>query len=222
MISRAQLGRLIDISAVKTNVSLDEIIEMVEYAKNNNLICVFGMPCYVPQIAELLKDRPDIHVGGVVGFPSGAEPTEVKVFQTNWCIENGATEIDMVMNVGFIKSKMYAEVLNDIKAVVVEAGDKPVKVILEVGYLTDEEIIKASQLVLESGAKFVKTGTGWTDVPTSLDHIHLINSVVSGKINVKAAGGVNSLSLLIQMYQHGVTRFGLGRSSIHNIFSELE
>lgn len=218
---KKDLVKMIDISAVKTNVSRQEIDEMVEYAIENQLLCVFGMPCYVPYIAEKLKDHPDILVGGVVGFPSGAEPTEVKVFQTKWEIEHGADEIDMVINVGFLQSGMYEETLDDIRAVVEAAGEKPVKVILEVGYLTDDQIRKGAEIVTKSGAKFIKTGTGWSGVPTTLHHIDVINEVNKGQLKVKAAGGVNTPELLEGMIEKGVSRFGLGRASLKSIFEKL-
>ncbi|MGL5695235.1 MAG: deoxyribose-phosphate aldolase [Peptostreptococcaceae bacterium] len=215
------LNRIIDISAVKTNVSMEEIKEMTKFAIDKNLICVFGMPCYIPIISEILKDYPQIKVGGVVGFPSGAEPTKVKVYQTNWAIDNGADEIDMVINVGFLKSKMYSDVYNDIKSVVDAAQDKPVKVILEVGYLTDEEILKGSKIGLEAGAKFIKTGTGWSGIPTTTSHIDIIKKAVGNKAQIKAAGGINNYELLYEMYKMGVSRFGLGMNSITKIFDEL-
>lgn len=217
-----KLGRMIDISAVKTAVTVDEIKEMVEFAKEKNLICVFGMPCYIPMIKELLKDSKDIRVGGVVGFPSGADPTEMKIQQTKWNIQNGADEIDMVINVGFLKSGMYDEVLHEIKEVVKAANGKPVKVILEVAYLNDQEIVKGTELVIEGGATFVKTGTGWAPNPTTIHHIELISSVVQGRIGIKAAGGVKSYDVFKEMMEKGVTRFGLGRDSIKKIYSEIE
>lgn len=219
---KEEIAKMIDISAVKTNVSKKEIDEMVQCAIDNNLLCVFGMPCYIPYIAEKLKNYPDILVGGVVGFPSGAEPTDVKVYQTKWEIEHGANEIDMVINVGFLQSGMYDEVLEDIKAVVHAAGETPVKVILEVGYLTDDEIRKGTELIVASGAKYIKTGTGWSGVPTSIHHIELINEVNKGRLKVKAAGGVNNTQILCQMIEKGVSRFGLGRGSLNKIFCDLE
>lgn len=219
--NRQDIAKMIDISAVKTNVSVQEIDEMLECAIENKLLCVFGMPCYVPYIAEKLKDYTDILVGGVVGFPSGAEPTEVKVFQTKWEIEHGADEIDMVINVGYLQSGMYEETLNDIRAVVEAAQGKPVKVILEVGYLTDEEIKKGTEIVVASGASFIKTGTGWSGVPTSLHHIDLINEVNQGRLKMKAAGGVNTPELLEAMVEKGVSRFGLGRASLKKIFEKI-
>ena len=218
--TKKEVVRMIDISAVKANVSKKEIDEMIDCAIENQLLCVFGMPCYVPYIAEKLKDHPDILVGGVVGFPSGAEPTEVKVYQTKWEIEHGADEIDMVINIGFLQSGMYDEVLADIQAVVEAAGDLPVKVILEVGYLTDDEIKKGAEIIIAAGAKFIKTGTGWSGVPTTLRHIDLINEVNQGRLKVKAAGGVNTPELLEEMVKRGVSRFGLGRASLKKMFEQ--
>ena len=222
MLKKEDIVRMVDISAVKTNISVSEIHGMVNYAIDNNLICVFGMPCYLPLISKLLKNYDNILVGGVVGFPSGADPTEWKVTQTKWSIENGANEIDMVINVGFLKSKMNDEVLEDIKGVVQAADGHFVKVILEVGYLTDEEIVRGTELSIQAGAKFLKTGTGWSNIPTDLHHIELIRNTAKGRTKIKAAGGVNSLELLEAMYKNGVTRFGLGRNSIEQIFSQLK
>jgi len=157
--SPAELARMMDLSAVRTDVDLDEIRRLAELCKQYKCICAFAMPCYLPELVRLLADTPEVGAGGVVGFPSGATSTATKVAEAREQIEQGAAELDMVINVGLLRSGSEAAVEDDIRAVVDAARPKPVKVILEVHYLTDEQIIRGSQTAVRAGAAFVKTGT---------------------------------------------------------------
>lgn len=214
------LPRLIDISAVRTNATLDEVKNIVRIAKKYRFVCVFAMPSYTSFLVEALKDDDDIHVGGVVGFPSGADTMTVKVMAAKELIEMGCDEIDMVINVGALISGDYDYVKKDIEAIVNIAGDIPVKAILEIAYLTDEQIKKGSLLAVEAGVTYVKTGTGWGNKPTTVDTIKLIKKAIGDKALIKAAGGVRTLDTLLEMKEEGCSRFGIGLSSSLNILKE--
>lgn len=211
-LSPEKIARMIDISTVKTESSRNDVDEIIDAAKRYNFICVFPMPAFLDTTISNLKEYPEILVGGVVGFPSGGETTTSKVFQAKENVAKGCNEIDMVMNIGQLKSQMYNEVKADIIAVKEAVTPLPLKVIIEVAKLTDSEIIEASKIVRDCGASFVKTGTGWAGA-TTLDHVKLIADTVGGEIPIKVAGGVRDLNTLVTMYEMGVTRFGIGRES---------
>ncbi|MEI8215809.1 MAG: deoxyribose-phosphate aldolase [Eubacteriales bacterium] len=214
------LPRLIDISAVRTDVTLEEVKNIIRIAKQFRFICVFAMPCYTPVLIEALKDEEDINIGGVVGFPSGADTTRIKVAQAKELIEMGCNELDMVINVGALKSGNYDYVRDDIKAITNIAGDIPVKAILEIAYLSDEEIAKGSILAVEAGVTYVKTGTGWGAKPTTSDTIRIIKDAIGDRALIKAAGGARTLDSVLDMMEAGCTRFGIGLTSAINILKE--
>lgn len=215
----SELARLIDISAVRAESTLAEVNQIVDIAKKYNFICVFSMPSMLPYVFSGLEGSESVGVGGIVGFPSGGDTTESKVWQAAELKNKGCTEIDMVMNIGKLKSGLYDDVLEDIKSVKSVVSPLPLKVIIEVALLTDEEIAKASSLVLEGGADFVKTGTGWAGA-TNMHHIEIIKRTVGDRIKLKVAGGVRTLETLEEMYNAGVSRFGIGYKSALNIIQE--
>ena len=215
-----KLPRMIDISAVRTDVTIDEIYKIIEVAKLYRFICVFAMPCFTDILIRELKDESDILVGGVVGFPSGADTTEIKVSQANNLINMGCDELDMVINVGALKSGDYSKVKEDIEAIVKVANGIPVKAILEIAYLTDDEIIKGSRLAVDAGVTYVKTGTGWGPKPTTVETINIIKNEIGDEALIKAAGGTRSLDTVLQMIDAGCDRFGIGLNSALSILSE--
>lgn len=200
---------MIDISAVQAQHGEAEIQELVTYAKEYNFMAVHALPCWITYLKELLRDREDILVGGPVGFPSGAHKTDTKAFEARQMIADGIQEMDLMINVGMLRSGKYEYVENEIETFVEIANDIPVKVILEVYHLTDDEIKQACELCIKAGAKFVKTGTGWTPTGATLDVIALITSFVGNAIQVKASGGIRDLDTFIKMYKMGVARFGI-------------
>lgn len=216
-----QIPRMIDISGVRTDVSMEEVDQIAQVAKQFRFICAFAMPCFTKIMVDKLRDEPDIMVGGVVGFPSGADTTFVKVADAKEMVSLGVDELDMVINVGALKSGRYELVRDDIRAVVEAANGLPVKSILEVAYLTDDEIRRGAELAVEAGVTYVKTGTGWAGRPTTVEHIRLIKSVVGDNALVKAAGGVRSLDTLLDMVEAGCSRFGIGLRSVVNIMGEV-
>lgn len=219
MLKSSELARLIDISAVRAESTLEEVNQIVDIAKKYNFICVFSMPSMLPYVFSGLKGSETVGIGGIVGFPSGGDTTESKVWQATDLKNKGCSEIDMVMNIGKLKSGLYEDVLEDIKSVKLAVNPLPLKVIIEVALLTDEEIAKASLLVLEGGADFVKTGTGWAGV-TNMHHIGIIKRTVGDRIKLKVAGGVRTLETLEEMYNAGVSRFGIGYKSALSIIQE--
>lgn len=207
------LARMLDLSAVRTDVDLAELRELADEARRWSCVCAFPMPCYVPRLKEWLADAPEVGVGGVVGFPSGAHLTETKAAEARLLREQGVDELDMVMNVGLLRSGRLDAVEADIRAVVEAGAPLPVKVILETHHLDDREIRTASEVCVRAGAAFVKTGTGWAPTGATAHNVRLIRETVGEAIGVKAAGGVRDLETLAALHRAGATRFGVGLRS---------
>ena len=214
------LARLLDLSAVRADVKLSEVRDLAETARKYRCICAFVMPCYLPELRALLADVPDVGVGAVVGFPSGVHSTATKVAEAREQRAQGAVELDMVINVGRLRSGDDAYVESDIRGVVEAAEGTPVKVILEAHYLSEDEIVRGSRVAVRAGAAFVKTGTGWAPTGATLRNVELIKSVVGDAAGVKAAGGVRDLDTVAQMVRLGVSRFGVGLTSGVSILEE--
>jgi deoxyribose-phosphate aldolase len=208
-----KLARMMDLSAVRTDVHLDEVRQLADACAKYRCVCAFAMPCYVPVLTKRLADTPDVSVGGVVGFPSGAHTTAVKVAEAREQLALGVSELDMVLNVGMLLSGCESRVEDDIRAVVETANSILVKVILEAHYLSDDQIIRACQIAVRAGAAFVKTGTGWAETGATLHRVRLMKSAVGDEAQVKAAGGVRDLATVVEMIRLGATRFGVGLTS---------
>ena len=145
-----EIARMIDISAVRADSTFAEVCRVAEAAKKYSFICAFALPCFTEELVGMLRDREDIMVGGVAGFPSGADTTGIKVAAAKQMLSLGVNEIDMVINIGALKSGKYDLVRDDIRSVV-ECCGVPVKSILEIAYLTDDEIRIGSRLAVEAG-----------------------------------------------------------------------
>ena len=204
-----EVARLIDISAVQAPHGEAEIRECVRNAKEFHFIAVHSLPCWVTFLKELLADSPDILVGAPVGFPSGAHRTEIKVAEAKLLIQDGVQEMDMMLNVGKLRTGEDRFCEEDIRAVVQAAGVVPVKVILEVHYLNRDQLKRACEVCIKAGAAFVKTATGWAPGGATLDVVQFITGFVGTAIKVKAAGGIRTLDTLVKMYRMGVSRFGI-------------
>lgn len=211
---------MFDLSAVRANVDLSEVRQLAETCTRFGCICAFVMPCYMAELKTLLAASPQVGLGGVVGFPSGAQTTATKTAEARQQRDLGATELDMVINVGRLRSGCESYVEDDIRAVVDAARGTPVKAIIEAHYLTDEEIVRASRIAVRAGAAFVKTGTGWAPSGATLHNVGLIKSAVGDAAGVKAAGGVRDLSTVLEMVRLGATRFGLGLKSATAILEQ--
>jgi len=214
-----KIPKLIDISAVRANVTYDEVETLARIAKKYGFVCAFTMPCFTANLVSLLKGS-SVSIGGVTGFPSGADCTEEKVSCAIRDRDMGCDEIDMVINIGALLSSDYDRVRSDIQAVVEAVHPLPVKAILEVAYLTNLQLVKACELAVEAGVAFVKSGTGWASAPTTLEHIKIMKQTVGDRARIKAAGGVRTLSCLEEMVEAGCSRFGISVASALSILRE--
>ncbi len=204
-----KLTSLIDHTLLKADAREEQVTTIVEEAKEHKFASVCVNPTWVKKCAEMLKDTPEVKVCTVIGFPLGANTSEVKAFETTNAIENGADEVDMVINIGAMKDGRYDVVEADIKAVVDAAKGKAlVKVIIETCLLTKEEIEKACQLAVSAGTDFVKTSTGFSTGGATVEDIALMRKTVGAEIGVKASGGVRSLEDAKAMTEAGATRIG--------------
>lgn len=201
-------AKMIDHTLLKTDAQKKDLDKLLLEAKKYNFMSVCVSPIWVKYAAEQLKDT-NVKVCTVIGFPQGATSTEVKVFETKNAIENGATEVDMVIPVGVLKDKDYIAVENDIRAVVEAAKSKALtKVIIETCLLTDEEKIMACKLSKSAGADFVKTSTGFSTAGATVKDIRLMRETVGEQMGVKASGGVRSREDADAMIKAGATRIG--------------
>ena len=209
-ITYEQLAKVIDHSLLKPELIEADIIEGCELAHRYHVATVCVKPCHVTLAAEALKDS-DVLVSTVVGFPHGSNLTAVKVVEAELAMDEGAKELDMVLNIGQLRSGKYDYVRNDVKAVcdVAHEREVKVKVIFENAYLTDEEKVTACKLCEEAGADWVKTSTGFAPSGATLDDLRLMRANVSDKVQVKAAGGVRTLPALLEVIDAGVTRSGV-------------
>ncbi|MEI7615835.1 MAG: deoxyribose-phosphate aldolase, partial [Actinomycetota bacterium] len=214
-----EVARMIDVSVLKTTSTEIDIQMLVDSAKKYHFICAFSLSCYLPTLVKELKGS-DTLVGAPIGFPSGAEMSEIKAFQAKTLYDIGCDEFDMVLNVGWLKSGEFDKVEKDIRAVHDVISGKPLKVIVEAMYLTDKELVDACSIVVNSGADYIKTGTGWAEKPTEFSHIETMVKAVKGKIKIKAAGGIKDYDTLCRMHDMGVSRFGVGVNSGISIVEE--
>lgn len=203
------IGSMIDHTALKADTRKEEILKLVAEAREYKFASVCVNPTWVKTAAELLQDTPEVKVCTVIGFPLGANTPEVKAFETKNAIENGATEVDMVINISALKDKNDELVEQDIRAVVEAAKGKALtKVIIETSLLTDEEKERACQIAVKAGTDFVKTSTGFSTGGATVADIALMRRVVGPHIGVKASGGVRNREDALAMVEAGATRIG--------------
>ncbi|MCX7785993.1 MAG: deoxyribose-phosphate aldolase [candidate division WOR-3 bacterium] len=201
------LNKYIDHTLLKPEASEKDIMKLCAEAKQYKFATVFVNPCYVKLASMLLKGS-KVKVGCAVGFPLGATTTEVKVLEALQAIKNGADEIDMVINIGAVKSKNYKLIEDDIKSVVKAVKPISVKTILETCLLTDEEKIKVAKIAKKVGAKFVKTSTGFSTGGATVEDVKLLRKTVGKKMGVKASGGIRDYKTAIAMIKAGANRIG--------------
>ncbi|USG63874.1 deoxyribose-phosphate aldolase [Brevibacillus ruminantium] len=201
------LNKYIDHTLLKPETTVAMIEKLCAEAKEHDFASVCVNPYWVKRSAELLAGT-DVKVCTVIGFPLGANTTAVKVAETRDAILNGATEIDMVLNVGALKSGDLETVKQDVAAVKEAAGEILLKVILETGLLTDEEKEAACKLCVEAGADYVKTSTGFGPGGATVEDIALMRKAVGADIGVKASGGVRDRAAALAMIEAGATRIG--------------
>jgi deoxyribose-phosphate aldolase len=209
MVTAKEIAKMIDHSLLKPELTRQQVIEGCLLAKQYGCVSVCVKPCDVEVAREILRGT-DVKVTTVIGFPHGHHLTEVKVAEADLAIKQGCEEIDMVMNIGRLRSGDYELVEQDIRAVCDTAHRRAVKVkvILENHYLTDEEKIKACQLCESAGADYVKTSTGFAKSGATIHDLKLMRRTCSPKVSVKAAGGVRTLDAALAVKAVGGTRFG--------------
>lgn len=200
-------NKLIDHTLLKADASEEEIIKLCKEAKEYDFMSVCVNPCFLELVKKELAGS-DVKACVVVGFPLGAMRSEAKAFEAKNAVENGANEVDVVINVGALKDKKYDYVLNELKLVRNAIPNVVLKVIIETCLLTKEEIIKASELVKESGADFVKTSTGFSKYGARVEDVKLMRETVGPDFGVKASGGVKTHEDLLNMVEAGATRIG--------------
>lgn len=206
-VSYAELAAMIDHSLLRPELTLADVVSGCATAAAYQVASVCVRPTDVPLAAKELAGS-GVAVGTVVGFPHGANATATKVFEATRALEDGASELDMVLNIGWLRSGEDALVQAEIAAVVAAAGGSVVKVILENAYLSDEQKRGGCRLVEAAGAHFVKTSTGFAPSGATLEDLRLMRAAVSPRVQVKAAGGVRTLDALLEVRAAGASRVG--------------
>lgn len=200
---------MIDHTLLKPESTKEQVTKLAKEAKEFGFASVCINPTWVRTAYDVLKDTPEVKVCTVIGFPLGATTPEVKAYETANAIENGATEVDMVINIGALKDNNDELVFNDIKAVVEAAKGKAlVKVIIETSLLTEEEKVRACDLAVQAGTDFVKTSTGFSGGGATVEDIRLMRETVGPNIGVKASGGVRDRETAAALIEAGATRIG--------------
>ena len=214
-----QLNKYIDHTLLKPEASEEQILALCDEALEYGFYSVCVNSCHVPLAVEKLSGS-DVKVAAVAGFPLGAMSTAAKVFEAREAVEAGATEIDMVINVGALKEGRYDYVLHEIAALVdvchgyplaygePVGGDAVLKVIIETCLLTDEEIVKACELAVQAGADFVKTSTGFSTGGATAEAVALMREAVGDKAKIKASGGIRTLTDAKKFIELGADRLG--------------
>ena len=202
-----KLNKYIDHTLLKADASQEQIETLIEEAKKYDFASVCVNPTWVNFAAQALKAT-DVKVCTVIGFPMGANTPELKAFETSDAIQNGANEIDMVINIGALKSRNFDLVERDILAVVEAAKGTLVKVIIETCLLTDDEKVRACQLAQKAGADFVKTSTGFSTGGATVEDVALMRKTVGPDMGVKASGGARSYEDALAFIKAGATRIG--------------
>jgi deoxyribose-phosphate aldolase len=207
MLKAEEIAKYIDHTLLASNATEDKIVQLCKEAKEHSFASVCVNSCWTKLCAEQLKES-DVSVCTVVGFPLGAMKSESKAFEATTAIQDGADEIDMVINVGFLKEGRLDAVERDIALVREACKDKVLKVILETCLLSDEEKETACRLAMNAKADFVKTSTGFSTGGATVKDVALMRSVVKESLGVKASGGVRSYETAIAMISSGATRLG--------------
>jgi deoxyribose-phosphate aldolase len=212
-LSNTELAQYMDHTLLKPEATQAQIETVIEEARQYNTASLCINPYWVKLAAQQLAQSP-VKVCTVIGFPLGANATTTKVFETQTAIQDGAQEIDMVINIGALKQQQNLAVSDDIMAIakVVHENDALLKVIIETALLTNEEKRRACQLAVAAGADFVKTSTGFSNAGATVADVKLMRQTVGPKIGVKASGGIHSVQEAYDMIEAGATRLGVRAS----------
>lgn len=202
------IAPFIDHSLLLPTTTPEQVERWCEEAYRFNFAAVCIHPCYVKQAAQLLHNK-NPQVCTVIGFPTGSTTSAVKLYEAQEAVENGATELDLVINLGWLKAGKSEEVHREIATICEETG-KPVKVILETSLLTDAEKKLAAELAMDAGAAFLKTSTGWNGGATVAD-VRLLKEIARDRVGIKASGGIRTHNDALDLIMAGATRLGTSR-----------
>ena len=206
-VTAAEIAATIDHAILKSELTRAEVDAQLDLVARYGVFSACVRPSDVSHAYEVLEGS-GVAVCAVIGFPHGTTSTRAKVAEAVQALDDGALELDMVLNIGRLRSGMVDDVEADIRAVVMAAGEHVVKVILETAYLSDDEIVAGCEAAERAGAAFVKTSTGFAGGGATIEHLRLMRGAVSDAVQVKASGGVRGLDTLLEMRELGVTRFG--------------
>jgi len=201
------LAQVIDHTLVRPDATLNDLAEACEAARKYGFACVVVNSCYVAQARELLSGTL-VKVCSVVGFPHGANTTTVKIVEAMEAMKNGASELDIVINIGMVKSEQFSVVEVDLKNVIAMTPQKIHKVIIETGSLTQDEISRVCRIAVTAGAEFIKTSTGYGPRGATVEDIRLIRQSIGSACRIKASGGIKDLASLSSMIVAGAERIG--------------
>lgn len=209
MINKNEILSKVDHTFLKQTATWNDIKELCDDAIRYNTASVCIPPSFVKKAKEYVNEK--MKVCTVIGFPNGYNTTDVKVFETRNAIQNGADEIDMVINIGMLKEKEYDAILNEINEIKKACGDKILKVIIETCLLTEEEKIKMCDIVSNSNADFIKTSTGFSTNGATIEDIKLFKKHIKNDKKIKAAGGISSFEDAERFIEEGASRLGTSR-----------
>lgn len=202
-----KVNQYIDHTALKARTSERDIIDLCNEAKQNQFYAVCVSSCYVA-LAKQLVSKSAVKVCSVVGFPLGSSSAQAKVFEAEQAVKDGADEIDMVLNIGFMKSKNFVAVFKEISDVKNAIGKIPLKVILEISELSKNEIIKACEICLDAKADYIKTSTGFSKSGATLTAVKIIKKTVKNQAKIKASGGIRDYETVRKYIDAGADRIG--------------
>jgi deoxyribose-phosphate aldolase len=220
-LSSADLAKMIDISAVQAYHTAADVVELARIAVERKFVAAHVLPNFVSLLRDNLGDSGTM-TGAPVGFPSGGSTRHIKVAEARELRDAGVQEMDLMINLGRLRSGDFAYVLDEIEAVVESVTPIPVKVILEVHYLSDEQIKRSCEMCIQAGAEFVKTATGWAPSGATLERIELITGFVKDAIKVKASGGIRDYETVEKMCRLGVKRFGINTAAAISILENCD
>lgn len=204
-----KIAASVDHTLLAQGATWEEIRQLCQEAVEYQTASVCIPPCYVKQAAEYLKGR--VPVCTVIGFPNGYQTTAVKGYETRDAIQNGADEIDMVINIGWVKDRKYEQLEDEIRSIKFACGEKILKVIIETCLLTEEEKIEMCRVVTAAGADYIKTSTGFSTQGATFADVALFAEHVGPQVKIKAAGGISSLEDAQRFLELGASRLGTSR-----------
>ncbi|MBR2570761.1 MAG: deoxyribose-phosphate aldolase [Clostridia bacterium] len=221
LLNEKALRGMIEFTLLHNTDTADDIRAFARMAREGGYATAYVMPCFSGLMAKELAGSSTL-AGGAVSFPTGSDPLSVKVEATRWHVSVGAGEIDYVINLNMLKSGDYDFIAEEARQIIRAAEGRPVKAIIEVTLLTDEEIRKVSKCLMDAGVDYIKTGTGTQPNPTTVEHVRAIHEAVGSGCKIKAAGGIRTLDTVVEMIRLGVTRFGISWKSAVAILDELK